>query len=151
RALVADGSAGIDQRVAADVDALAEDRALDPGAGADVAAGVDHRAVGRRAVLDDDVVAEHRVRLDAGAGVDPAEVADVGRTLDLAELGQLDAVAEVDVLAQADARDLEVDLAVERVVVRLAVLLQRADVLPVAVGDPAVQRPAALQQVGEQL
>ena len=53
--------------------------------------------------------------------------------------------AEPDVLAEPEPVDLEVDLALEDVLVRAQVRLERADVLPVAVGDVAEQRLAPLQ------
>ena len=47
--------------------------------------------------------------------------------------------------------DLELHEAVKRIEVRLCVLPEVADVLPVALGDVAVQRPAHLQQQREEL
>ena len=149
RALVADGDALVDDGVGAHVDALAQDRALHPCALADVAAGVDHAAADLGAILDDRVVAEHRVGADAGAVLDLAVVADVGWAVDLAQFGQLHALAQIDVLTQPDAGNVECDVAVQRVEVGLPVLVEVADVLPVAVEHVPVQRLAARQQVGE--
>ena len=67
------------------------------------------------------------------------------------QVGQLHALAEQHVVAQADAGELQLDRAVERVEVGLPVLVEVADVLPVALGDVAVDRLAAVQQVGEEL
>ena len=67
------------------------------------------------------------------------------------EIVHVDAVAEPDVPAEPDAADLEPHLLVERVEVRLAVLVEVADVLPVAVEDAAVHRPAHLEQEREEL
>ena len=80
-----------------------------------------------------------------------AVVADEGRALERVEVVDLDALAEPDVPAQPDAVDLEPDALVERVEVRLPVLVEVADVLPVAVEHVAVDRPAHLEQQWEEL
>ncbi len=61
------------------------------------------------------------------------------------------ALAHPDVAAQPDARRSQADLAVERVAVGLQVLLEAADVLPVAVADHAVERLVHVEQLGEQV
>ena len=53
--------------------------------------------------------------------------------LDLLDVVDLDALADPDVAAQADARDVQPHALVERVEVRLPELVEVADVLPVAV------------------
>ena len=82
---------------------------------------------------------------------DAAVVADVRRALDLLEVGDLDPLAEPDVAADADARDVEAHVLLERVEVRLAELVEIPDVLPVAVHDVAVERAAHLQQIRKEL
>ena len=52
-------------------------------------------------------------------------------------------------VAEAEAVDVDLDLAVEHVGVRAEVRLERADVLPVAVGDVAVERAAVVEHRGE--
>ena len=82
---------------------------------------------------------------------DPAVVADERRPLDPAEVLDVDAVADPDVAPQADPLDVQPDALVEGVEVRLAVLIQVSDVLPVAVADVAVERAAHLEQEREEL
>ena len=77
--------------------------------------------------------------------------ADERRPFDALEIVDLDALSDPDVSPQADARDIELDQLVERVEVRLPVLLEVADVLPVALADVAVERAAELQQAWEEL
>jgi hypothetical protein len=55
---------------------------------------------------------------------DPAVVADQRRPLDLVEVGDLDAFAEPDVAADADAGNVQLHALVERVEVRLPVLVE---------------------------
>ncbi len=94
---------------------------------------------------------EHGVRADRRVRRDAAVVADVHRPFDRVEIVQVDALADPDVPADADARDVEAHLLVERVEVRLPVLLEVADVLPVAVEDAAVDRAPHLEQQREEL
>ena len=70
---------------------------------------------------------------------------------DRLELVDVDLLADPHVPAEAEAGDVELHRAVERVEVRLAELLERPDVLPVAVEHVAVDRPAHLEQVREEL
>ena len=107
----------------------------------------------RRAGLDRDVRAEHRIRPDGRALLDRRVRTEARGAGDHVDAGQRHALAEPDVLLQAHARDVDADEAVEHVLVRLAVLLDRPDVLPVLVlrHDVAVQRRALGQQLGEQL
>ena len=83
--------------------------------------------------------------------VEPAVVPDERGPLDRLDVVELHALPHPDVAAQPDARDLELHALVERVEVRLAVLLEVPDVLPVAVHDVAVDGPALLEQEREQL
>src|SRR5580765_7893865 len=91
------------------------------------------------------------MRPDARLARDAAVVPDVGRAFDLVEVVEVDAFADPDVPAELDAGDRELDGPFERVVVRLSVLVEVADVLPVAVEDAAVQRPPHLEQHREEL
>ena len=91
------------------------------------------------------------MRADGRAGRDATVVPDVGRPLDLLEIGDVDTLAEPDVPADADTGNVQPDVLLERVEVRLTELVEVADVLPVAVHHVPVQRPAHLEQVGEEL
>ena len=151
RDLVADRRALLDVGVGADVAVAADDGALDPGAAADVGRGVDHAALGAGPLEQRHARREHGVRADRGVRGDPAVVPDEGRALDRGQIVDLDALPEPDVAAQADSGDVELHALVEGVEVRLPELVEVADVLPVAVEDVAVERPAHLQQQREQL
>src|SRR5205823_5193598 len=104
-----------------------------------------------RSLAERDAVREDGVLADRGRRRDPAVVSEVRGSLDPLEVVDLDALADPDVPAQADAGDVQADALVEGVEVRLPVLVEVADVLPVAVTDVAVQRPAHLEQEREQL
>src|SRR5665648_282917 len=78
-------------------------------------------------------------------------VADEGRSSDVLERVEVDALADEDAVLQLDAGDAGLDLAVQEVAVGREVLGQAADVLPVALGDVAVQRRAHLEELGEQV
>ncbi len=91
------------------------------------------------------------VRRDRRLRRDAAVAPDVRGAFDGLELREVDAFAEPDVAADPDAADVELYALVERVEVRLAVLVEVADVLPVAVEDTAVDRPPHLQQEREKL
>jgi hypothetical protein len=149
--LVADRSALLDPDVGADVAVPPDDRALDERAAADVGRGVDHRTDGARALAQRHARGQHRVGADRRLRRDPAVVAHERRAFDVLEVVDLDALADPDVAAQAQARDVEVDVAVECVEVRLAVVVQVPDVLPVAVADHPVHRPPHLQQQRKEL
>ena len=60
----------------------------------------------------------------------------------------LGALAEPDVLADAEAVDVDLDPAVEDVLVRPEVRLERADVLPVALAHVAVERRSLSRTAG---
>ena len=151
RAVVADRDALVEARVRADVAGPADDRALDHGAAADRGRGVDHRARRAGVVAERHARHEDGVGPDRGARRDPAVVADERRRLDRLEVVEVDALPHPDVAAQADAGDAQAHALVERVEVGLAVLVEVADVLPVAVADVAVERPAHLQEEREEL
>ncbi len=101
--------------------------------------------------LHNDVAAQHRVGRDARVAVDLGVVADQRRPRHVVERVDVDVLADPDVLAEADAGDVGLDLAVEHVAVGGQILLQVTDVLPVAVDDGAVERLAELEELGEEL
>ena len=149
--LVADRDTLVQTRMRANVAAAPDDRALDDRGTADVGARVDDRARHARVLAQRHAGCEDTVGVDLGVRRDPAVAADEGRPFDLLDAVELDALADPDVAADADAWDLKSDLLVERVEVRLAELVEVADVLPVAVADVAVDRPAHLEQQREEL
>ena len=140
RDLVADRRALLDPHVVADVAGASDDRALDQGAAADVRRRVDHRPGRAGALAQRDAVREHRVGPDRGVSRDPAVVADERRPLDLLDVVDVRPLADPDVAAQLHALDVQANALVERVEVRLAVLVEVADVLPVALHHVAVDR-----------
>ena len=151
RRLVADRDSLVDPDVRADVAHPPEDGAFDSRPAADVARRVDHTSGHVRVLADDDARREHRVGPDRRSGGDAAVVPDERRPLDGLEVVELDPVPHIDVAAQANPLHVELGLAVEDVEVRLAVLVQVPDVLPVAVADVAVERPAHVEQEREEL
>ena len=151
RAVVADGRALVHARMRADVAGASDHGALDESRAADVGRGVDDRARRARVVPERDAVGEDRIRAHGGSSVHPAVVADERGTFEHVEVLEVDALPHPDVAAEADAWDLEAHALVERVEVRLPELVKVADVLPVAVGDVAVQRPAHLEEEREEL
>ena len=94
---------------------------------------------------------EHGVRADRRLRRDGAVVADERGSLDVLDVVDLDARADPHVAADLHAADVQAHLLVERVEVRLAVLVEVPDVLPVAVADVAVDRPPHLEQEREEL
>ena len=151
RDTVAEGGAVVHVDVRAQVARLADDRTLDARAAPDERRLVDDRPHDAGAFAEPHVRAQHRVGADRRLGRDGAVVADEGRAFDACEVVDLHAFTDPDVAAQPDARDVERDLLVESVEVRLPVLLEVPDVLPVAVADVAVHRPAELEQPREEL
>src|SRR5581483_2720008 len=137
--------------VRAEVAAAADHRALDGGAAADVRRAVDDRADDAAALAHRHARREHRVRPDLGAAGDPAVVAEVGRPLDGVEIVEVHPVPQPDVAADPNPGDVEPHALLERVEVRLAELVEVADVLPVALEDVPVDRPSHLEQQREEL
>ena len=148
-ALVADDGALLDPGGAHDVGVLADDAAAQVAVRADVDVVVDDGPVQEGAALDDDVAAEDGVLAQLGAGLDLGVVADVERPAQHGVGVDLGALGDPDAGRDLEAVDLDVDLAVEHVGLRLQVALVGADVLPVALGDVAVDRLALLQQLRE--
>ena len=108
----------------------------------DVDVVVHHGAVQERALLDHHVAAQHgelaqlRARLDLGVVADADRPGQQRLRVDLGALGHPDPGRHL------EAVDLGVHPAGQHVGLGLEVALVRADVLPVAVGDPAEQRRA---------
>ena len=150
-ALIADGHTLAERGSRLDVAVLAEDRPQHLGRGADVGVGADHAVARLGVVLDDHVVAEHGVLADAGRVGDLGVVADVGRPADVLDGVEVDALADENAMLQLDAGDARRDLAIQEVAVGREVLGQAADVLPVALGDEAVERRAHLEELGKQV
>ena len=152
RHLVADRDALVDAHVVADVASAAEDRALDDRAAAEVRAGVDDAALTTRAPSR---TVTPRERTEYGADRravgDPAVRADERRPDDPSTSSMSTSSLTQTLPRSWRPGNVEVDAAVERVEVRLAELLEVADVLPVAVEHVAVDRPAHLEQEREQL
>jgi hypothetical protein len=136
--LVTDGDPFVDPDVRADVAGASEDRSFDQAAAADVRRGVDHRTCRARPLTERDAVREDGVLAHARARRDPAVVSEQRGPLHLLEIRDLDALAEPHVAANADPGDVQPHALVERVEIRLAVLVEVADVLPVAVHDVPV-------------
>ena len=98
-----------------------------------------------------DVVAEHGVLAQPGARLDAAVVADDRRAHDGGIGVDLGALPEPDPLGDAEARDVDLDLAVEDVLVGPDVGVEGADVLPVALGHAAEERLAVVEERREDL
>src|SRR6476620_10595580 len=150
--LVADRGSLVHAHVRAQVAAATDDRSHDVGAAADVGGRVDDRADDAAALADGHARREHRVRADVRAARDAAVIAEVRRPLDRLQIVEVHPVPQPDVAADPDPFDLELHALVERVEVRLPVLVEVAYVLPIAViEDVPVDRPAHLEQQREQL
>ncbi len=151
RHLVADRHALVNPRVRADVARPADHGALDEHAAADVGRRVDDRARRAGALAHGDARVQHRVRPDGGLRRDARVVADERGPLDGVEVVHPGPLADPDVPAQAHARDVQLHELVERVEVGLPVLVEVADVLPVALEHVPVDRAAHLEQQREEL
>src|SRR5919108_244687 len=149
--VVADRNALVDAHVRPDLAPPADDRAFDDGALAEVRRSIDDRAGDARALAEGHARLEHGVRADRSLGRDAAVVADEGRPLDALEVLDVDPLPHPDVPAQPAAGDAQAHALVERVEVRLPVLGEVADVLPVALADVAVDRSPHLEQEREEL
>ena len=151
RHLVADRDALVDADVRAQVATAPDDRALDLRAAPDVRRAVDHRPDDARAFAHGHARPKHGVRADARAARNAAVATEIRRPLDRVEIVEVHPVPQPDVAADADAGDVQADSLLERVDVRLAELVEVPDVLPVAVEDVPVDRPAHLEEKREEL
>ena len=118
---------------------------------ADVRRRVDDRPDGARALAQGHARREHRVRADVRVARDPAVVRDQRRPLDLVEVVELHPLPQPHVAAQPDAGNRELHALVEGVEVRLPVLVEVADVLPVALHRQPVDRPPHLEEERKEL
>ena len=151
-ALVAEHDALLAADAAAQVARPADDRAPQPHALAEVGVVVDHGALEVGVAAHPHVGAEHRVLADAGAGLDPAVVADDRRARRPRPSGWTSAPSPSHTPSPSSKPGMSTcDLAVEDVLVGPHVGLERADVLPVALGDGAVERLAVVEQLREDL
>src|SRR5262249_62395841 len=107
RDLVADRDALVDAHVRTEVARPADDRAFDDRRAPDRRRAVDNRPRDLRALAQRHARREHGVRADGRVGGDAAVVAEICGTLERVEVVQVDAVADPDVAANADARDVE--------------------------------------------
>ncbi len=151
RDLVADRRTLLDPYVVADVTGAADDGALDQRAPAHMRSRVDHRPRRARALAQRDAVREHGIGPDRRIARDPAVVADERRAFDLLDVVDVRPLPDPHVAAKPYALDIEADALVERVEVRLPVLVEVADVLPVTLHHVAVDRASHLEQEWEQL
>ena len=124
---------------------------MDLGRRADVAVGTDDAVPCLSVTLDDDVAAQDRVGPNGGAGVYARVVADIGWTSHVLERVKVDAVSEEDPVLQLDARDGRSDRAIEEVTVGREILRKAADVLPVSLGDIAVEWRPGVEQLGKEI
>ena len=102
-----------------------------------------------RALLDHDVRADHAVLAQGRARLDLRVLADADRPLELRVLVDLRAFRHPYPRRELEPVNVDLDLAVEHVGLGLEIGLQRADVLPVALGHVPEDRGAALQEPGE--
>ena len=129
----------------------ADDGTASRGPRADVAVVVHDAAFEHRPLADVHVRAKHGVGTDAGDGPDTTVVADEGGCDDRCRRVDLGALADPDAVAQQHGVDRDRDLAIEDVLVRLQVGVERAHVLPVALRREAVERLALLEELREDL
>ncbi len=134
-ALVADDHVLLDAGALANVAGAPDDRAAHACARPDVHVVVHDRALQLGVVLHDDVRAEHRVRPKHCAGLHARVVADEHGAEHLGVRRDVCPFAEPHAVAYLEAGDLEMDSAVQDVVVGAAIRLERADVLPIALDD----------------
>ena len=162
-----DPDVALDDRFLADEALVPDDGAvLDPGSPHDVGVLADHAATQITVLPDVDVVVDDGLVQEGAAlhddiGTDDGVLADFRIRFDLRVVPDVKGTPEhgvrVDLGAFRDpytgrdleAVDLDVDLALQHVGLRLDVALVRADVLPVALGDIAVDRLAFLHELGE--
>ncbi len=150
-ALVADDHALVGAGPLAEVARPADHRSPQPHGLAEVGVVVHHGALELGLAADPDVGAQHRVLPDPGAGLDAAVVADDGRAVDDGLGVDLGALAQPHPVGQLEAGHVDLDLAVEDVLVGPHVGIEGAHVLPVALGHCAVQGEVAGQQLREHL
>ena len=134
-----------------DVARLPDDGAFDERAAPDVGRRVDDGVRRPRVLAQRDARREDGVRPDGCLRRDAAVVADERGPFDGLEVGELHSLPHPHVAAQLDPGDVEGNLLVEGVEVRLPELVEVADVLPVALGDVAVERTTHFEEEREEL
>ncbi len=150
-ALVAEDDALLAANALPKVAAPSEDAPVDAHRRSEVAVVVDDRTLQDGVVADAHVAPEGAVAPEVGLGADDAVVADDGRAVDHDARVDLRALAEPDSGTELEAAQLDLDALVEDVLVRLQIGLERAHVLPVAVGHISEQRLLGLERGGERV
>ena len=97
------------------------------------------------------VAAEHCVLAQRRAAFYAAVVANYGWSLDLRPRVDIGAFSQPNAVAQGEARQLGLDPAVQDVLVGPGIGLQRADILPVALGHIAIEQMAFGRQPRENI
>src|SRR5439155_20582462 len=133
-ALVADHDAFVDAGIAPQVSRPTDRAAAQPRAAPDIDVVVEDDSLEAGVGLHDDVGTEDGIRTELRARLDPAVVPDDDGAGDGHVRVDVGTLAQPDALAEAKARDVDLDLGVEDVDVGAQVGLGRTDVLPVAVG-----------------
>ncbi len=151
QALVPDHRPVLDPRGPHHIGVLPDHAAAQIALRPDVHVVVHHRLVQERAPLDDHVAAQHRVLADLDAGFDLGVVPDVQRAAEHRLGVHLGTLGDPDTGRDLEPVELDVDLALQDVRLGLAVALVGAHVLPVALGDVAVDPLALLQQLREDI
>ncbi len=151
QAALADDRARLAAGPPAQVARTPEHGALDPHRRADVGVPADDRVAHLGPLGDAGVGADGRVGPEHRVLVDGAVLPDEGRTPEPGRGVDRRPLAEPHAGLQLEARDVHLDLAVEDVLVGLEVGRRGADVLPVAVGHVAEDRPARLEHGREDL
>ena len=150
-ALVAEDYALFAADSLAQIRAAAEHTALDPYPGTEVGVVVYHGALDDGVVANADVTPQRAVRPQAGPGTDHAVVADDGRADHLDTGVDFGALAHPDAWTKRKPLDVDVDLAIQDVLMGAEVGLERADVFPVPVGHVAIQALAGGQSGRERI
>lgn len=147
--LVPDDGAVLDPGRPHDVGVPADHTAAQIAVLPDVDVVVDDGLVEEGPGLDDDVGSDDRVLADFHIGFDLGVVPDVERAAQHRVRMDLGALRDPDARRDLEAVDVDVDLALQHVGLRLHIALVRTDVLPVALRDIAVDGLALLHQLRE--
>ncbi|MNX78966.1 hypothetical protein D3C86_1105790 [compost metagenome] len=150
-AVVGDDGALLQLGAALDGGVLADHAAAQLDVLADVGVVPEHGALEARVRLDDHVVADDGAGAQRHALGDLAVVTDDQRPVELGARVDDGALADVDAGLALGVGHVDLDLALEDVVVRFAVGLEVAHVLPVAARDVPVHGVVAAQQEGEEV
>lgn len=151
QALVTDDRAVLDPGRTHDVGVLSDDTATKIAVLTHVHVVVYDGPVQKSPGLHDDVRTDDGVLTDFGAGLNLGVVTDVQRPAQNRVRVHLCALGHPHARRQLEAVDLDVDLALQDIGLRLHIALVGADILPVAFGDKAVDRLALLHQLREDI